>query len=155
MGRRAFVAAGLLFFVSLPPYAVAQAPPPILRGIIVMPSGESRAYLEDAQTGYLAGYAVRDLVGDSRIEEIRDDRVVLRQGGDIIHVFMGGAAAAHDPASLVSASTAPSPLTPDVKAGPVVDNGEAWLGHLGIPPKALSRAIDRTPTKGPDNLEDD
>jgi hypothetical protein len=41
------------------------------------------------------------------------------------------------------------------KVGPVVDNGEAWLDHLGIPSKALSQAIERVPTKGPDNLEDD
>jgi hypothetical protein len=145
VGRWAFIVAGPLLFVALSSSGMAQAPLPILRGIIVMPSGDSRAYFEDAQTGHLAGYAVRDLVGDSRVEEIRDDRVVLRHGGYIVHVFLGG----------VSASRAPSPLLPGVKAGPAVDNGEAWLNHLGIPSKALSQAIERVPTKGPDNLEDD
>jgi len=120
-----------------------------------MPTGESRAYLEDAQTGALAGYAIRDIVGDSRIEEIRDDRVVLRRGGDVIHVFIGGVSSTYDPASHVSATITPPPTTPSVEPGPVIDNGEAWLDHLGIPPKALSRAIEAVPTKGPDNLEDD
>ena len=155
MGRWAFVVAGPLLFVALSSSGMAQAPLPILRGIIVLPSGDSRAYFEDAHTGHLAGYAVRDLVGDSRVEEIRDDRVVLRHGGDIVHVFLGGVSAAHDRANPVSASTAPSPPLPDVKVGPVVDSGEAWLEHLGLPSKALSQAIERVPTKGPDNLEDD
>jgi hypothetical protein len=154
VGYCTVVVAGLLALVSLSSYAVAQAPLPILRGIVVMPTGEPRAYLEDALTGHLAGYAVRDVVGDSRIEEIRDDRVVLRHGSDVVHVFMGGASATNDPGNSVSASAA-SPPTADVKPGPVIDNGEAWLEHLGVPPKALSRAIEQAPTKGADNLEDD
>src|SRR5206468_7820260 len=76
--------AGPLFLLSPAAHTAAQTPLPILRGIVVMPTGESRAYLEDAQTGSLAGYASRDLVGDSRIEEIRDDRVLLRRGDDVI-----------------------------------------------------------------------
>jgi hypothetical protein len=122
-----------------------------------MPTGESRAYLEDAQTGSLAGYASRDLVGDSRIEEIRDDRVVLRHGDEVIHLFIGGASSTEDPADRASASSAPPPAAPkvEVEPAPVVGNGEAWLEHLGIPPQALSRAIEAVPTQGPDNLEDD
>jgi hypothetical protein len=155
VGYCTVVVAGLLLLVSLSSYAVAQAPLPILRGIVVMPTGEPRAYFEDALTGHLAGFAVRDVVGDSRIEEIRDDRVVLRHGGDVVHVFMGGASATNDPGNPVSASAGPSPPTSDVRTGPVIDNGGAWLEHLGIPPKALSRAIDRAPTKSSANLEDD
>ncbi len=147
--------AGTLLLLSLSSYGVAQAPLPILRGIVVMPTGESRAYLENAQTGTLAGYAIRDIVGDSRIEEIRDDRVVLRRGGDVIHVFIGGVSSTYDPENRVSASITPPPTAPSVEPGPVIGNGEAWLDHLGIPPKALSRAIEAVPTKGPDNLEDD
>ena len=120
-----------------------------------MPTGESRAYLEDAQTGGLAGYAIRDVVGDSRIVEIRDDRVVLRRGDEVIHVFIGGASATEAPGHRAKASIAPTPTAPRVEPGPVVGNGEAWLDHLGIPPNALSRAIEAVPTKGPDNLEDD
>ncbi|PYN83822.1 MAG: hypothetical protein DMD87_29650 [Candidatus Rokuibacteriota bacterium] len=147
--------AGPLFLLSPAAHTAAQTPLPILRGIVVMPTGESRAYLEDAQTGSLAGYASRDLVGDSRIEEIRDDRVLLRRGDDVIHLFIGGASSTEDPADRASASSAPPPATPKVELGPVVGNGEAWLEHLGIPPQALSRAIEAVPTKGPDNLEDD
>jgi len=125
-----------------------------LRGIVVMPTGESRAYLENPQTGSLAGYAVRDIVGDSRIEEIRDDRVVLRRGDDVVHVFIGGVSSS-EPEHRVSASTAPPPAVSGVEGSPVVGNGEAWLEHLGIPPQALKRAIEAVPAKGPDNLEDD
>src|SRR5439155_1342150 len=91
----------------------------------------------------------RDIVGDSRIEEIRDDRVLLRRGDDVIHLFIGGASSTEDPADRASASSAPPPATPKVELGPVVGNGEAWLEHLGIPPQALSRAIEAVPTKGP------
>lgn len=139
VGRWAFVIVGLLFVLSRSWYAGAQAPLPILRGIVVMPTGDSRAYFEDPQTGNLGGYAIGDVVGDSRIEEIRDDRVVLRHGGNVIQALMGGAAVTDDPGNRVS---------------PSIGGGEPWLEHLGIPPKALSRAIEATPTKGSDNLED-
>ena len=119
-----------------------------------MPTGDSRAYFEDPHTGNLAGYALKDVVGDSRIEEIRDDRVVLRHGGDVVHVFMGGASATYDREKRVSTPVAPPPPTSRVESGPVIGNGEPWLEHLGIPPKAVSRAIEAVPTKGSDNLED-
>ena len=143
-----------LLVLSLSWYAGAQAPLPILRGIVVMPTGDSRAYFEDPQTGNLAGYAVRDVVGDSRIEEIRDDRVVLRHGGDVVHVFMGWASATHDLGNRVSTLAPLAPVTSRVESGPVIGNGEPWLDHLGISPKALSRAIEAVPTWGSDNLED-
>jgi hypothetical protein len=148
------VVAGLLFVLSRSWYAGAQTPLPILRGIVMMPTGDSRAYFEDPQTGNLAGYALRDVVGDCHIEEIRDDRVVLRHAGNVVHVFMGGASATHDPGNRVSASISPAPLASSAESGPVIGNGEPWLDHLGIPPKALKRAIAAVPTKGSDNLED-
>src|SRR2546422_1007055 len=67
----------------------------------------------------------------------------------------GGASATEAPGHRAKASIAPPPSARRVEPGPVVGNGEAWLDHLGIPPNALSRAIEAVPTKGPDNLEDD
>ncbi len=126
-------------------YAAAQTPLPILRGIIVMSSGEARAYFEDALTGHLAGYALRDAIGESQIEEIRYDRVVLRHGGDVVHLFLGGPSPINDQKNRVGASAATPPL---------VANGNSWLERLGVPPKALSRAIEAIPSKYPDNLDD-
>ncbi len=144
--NRALVAAALLFLVSPSSYAAAQAPLPILRGIIVLSSGEARAYFEDALTGHLAGYAVRDAIGESQIEEIRYNRVVLRHGGDVVHLFLGGQSPINDPKNRVGASGTTPPL---------VALGTSWLERLGIPPKALSRAIELAiPSKYPDNLDD-
>ena len=130
-------------------------PLPIVRGIVVMPTGESRAYIEDAMTGQLAGYAVGESVGDNRIAEIRDDRVVLARGDEVVHLFIGGASAPDDLERPASTAPIPLPLTPVGKPAPVIDSGEAWLEHLGIPAQSLSRAIERAPATGPDNLEDD
>ena len=155
VGSRAFVVAALLLCFSSCPHVEAQAPLPILRGIVVLPSGQSRAYIEDAETGHLAGYVVGETVGDHRIAEIRDDRVVLGGDGEVVHLFMGGASAVADQELPASAAPIPSPPTPDVRPAPAIEGGAAWLEHLGIPPKGLSRAIEQTPSKGPDNLDDD
>jgi len=155
VGSRAFAVAALLLGLSSCPPVEAQAPLPILRGIVVLPNGESRAYIEDAGTGHLAGYTVGETVGDHRIAEIRDDRVVLGRDGEVVHLFMGAASAAADQELPASAAPVPSPPTADVRPAPVIEGGAAWLEHLGIPPKGLSRAIEQTPSKGSDNLDDD
>jgi hypothetical protein len=154
VGSRAFAVAALLLCLSSCPPVEAQAPLPILRGIVVLPNGESRAYIEDAGTGHLAGYTVGEAVGDHRIAEIRDDRVVLGRGDEVVHLFMGGASATADQDLPASVAPVPSP-TADVRPAPVIEGGAAWLEHLGIPAKGLSRAIERTPSKGSDNLDDD
>ncbi len=110
-----------------------------------MSSGEARAYFEDAQTGHLTGYALRDAIGESQIEEIRSDRVVLRHGGNVVHLFLSGTSPINDQKNRVGASAATPPL---------VANGTSWLERLGVPPKALSRAIEAIPSRYPDNLDD-
>ena len=71
--------------------AVAPAPPapkPRLYGIVLLPEGRGRAYLEDVQRRRVFGYSVGDLVGDARLEQIKSDRVVLRRGGETFEVML-------------------------------------------------------------------
>jgi hypothetical protein len=70
---------------------VAPAPPapkPRLYGIVLLPEGRGRAYLEDVQRRRVFGYSVGDVVGDARLEQIKSDRVVLRRGGETFEVML-------------------------------------------------------------------
>ena len=130
--------------------ALAQGPP-ILRGIVITQSGKARAYFENPRTGTLAAYALGDLVADSQIEAIHDDRVVLRRGSELVQVLMGGlsptipseATEVDRPPDATAASPVPAVYQPDPTAGPIIGNGQPWLDQLGIPPQALSRAIEQ------------
>ncbi len=143
----------------------AQAPGPILRGIVLTHSGTWRAYFEDPATGALGPYAVGDIVGDGRIEEIQDDVVVLRRGSEVVRIVMGSAPAVSvsplssaPPAPVSAAAPAPTPVyQPDATTGPTIGNGQPWLDRFGIPPQALSRAIEEAlPPQDPEagNIKD-
>jgi hypothetical protein len=67
------------------------APKPRLYGIVLLPEGRGRAYLEDIQRRRVFAYSIGDLVGDARLEQIKSDRVVLRRGGEAFEVLL------HDP----------------------------------------------------------
>jgi len=152
--------AGLLMTSSV---AFAQ-PLPILRGIVVTQSGEGRAYFEDPRTGALASYAPGDLVGDSQIETIHDDRVVLRRGSEFVQVLMGGvsptipseAAELDSPLDGTTATPVSAVYQPDPTTGPIIGDGQPWLDRLGVPPQALSRAIEQAlPAQdSDDNIKD-
>jgi hypothetical protein len=92
----------------------AQAPLPVLRGILVTPDGRGRAFFEDPTTGALGAYAVGDVIDGNRIEQIREDAVILRRGDEVIRILMGS------------------------RSGPTIGKGQLWLDRLGIPPQALS-----------------
>jgi hypothetical protein len=164
VGSRLALVAGLLLLLLSVSSALAQAPVPVLRGIVLTHSGEGRAYFEDPRTGAMAPYAVGDVVGDNRIEEIQDEYVVLRRGDQVVRVSMGSA-----PSPLTSEaapapvepprSSAPAPTVyrPNPTGGPTIGSGQAWLDRLGIPPQALSRAIEEAlPPQDPelDNIKD-
>jgi hypothetical protein len=70
---------------------VPPAPKPRLYGIVMLPEGRDRAYLEDVQRRRIFAYSVGDLVGDARLEQIKSDRVVLRRGSEAFEVLL------HDP----------------------------------------------------------
>jgi hypothetical protein len=153
--------------------AWAQAPPPVLRGILVTPDGQGRAFFEDPTTGALGAYAVGDVIDGNRIEQIREDAVILRRGDEVIRILMGSAPDSEaSPGSTVASSPAVSQPPPDPRpapgvmpaygpnsrSGPTIGNGQPWLDRLGIPPQALSQAIGaaQQPAQeaGSDNLKD-
>ena len=148
--------------------AWAQESLPVLRGIVVTHTGEGRAYFEDPTTGVLGAYAVGDVVLDNRIEQIKEDLVVLRRGDELIRIPWGPSGGAGEPGA---AATEPAPrpvqrastpavmpvYRPNPTGGPTIGNGQAYLDRLGIPPQALSRAIEEAaPPEEPDsdNLKD-
>ena len=123
----------------------------------VGPSRLQRAYIEDPRTGKVTGYALGDTVGDSRIERIQVDRVVLRHRHEIVQLLLGvqltpmssHAPEADTPPQRRADATSLSPSSgrsSAIKSGPgdgqIIGNGQAWLDRLGIPQGALSRAIE-------------
>jgi hypothetical protein len=137
--RTVILLASLLMTSSV---ALAQALP-ILRGIVVTHSGVARAYFENPHTGALGAYAPGDLVGDSQIEAIYDDRVVLRRGGELVHVLMGSSSPTISSETTEVGHPVAAVYQPDPTAGPIIGNGQPWLDRLGIPQQALSRAIEQ------------
>lgn len=138
----------------------------MLRGIVVTHTGEGRAYFEDPTTGVLGAYAVGDVVLGNRIEQIGEDLVVLRRGDELIRIpwgpsggsgESGAAAPAPQPVQRASTPAVMPVYRPNPTGGPTIGNGQAYLDRLGIPPQALSRAIEEAaPPEDPDsdNLKD-
>ncbi len=101
----------------------APAPPPPkprLYGIVLLPEGRDRAYLEDAQRRRVFAYSVGDLVGDARLEQIKSDRVVLRRGGETFEVLL------YDPTKPRQSAAPPSVQSPEA--------GGAGRPAVGRPP---------------------
>jgi hypothetical protein len=110
----------------------AAAVPPAQRhrlyGVVLLPEGGGRAYLEDIQRRRVFAYSLGDLVGDARLDQIKVDRVVLRRGRETFEVLL------HDPAKPRQAAAPPGVQSPG--AGPA-----------GRP--AVGRAPTVAPTPGP------
>ncbi len=87
--------------------AAPPVPKPRLYGVVLLPEGRGRAYLEDLQRRRVAAYSVGDLVGDARLEQIKGDRVVLRRGGETFEVLL------HDPLKPRQASAPPGVQSPE------------------------------------------
>jgi hypothetical protein len=109
------------------PAVTAPAPPPgpkpRLYGVVLPASGgTARAYLEDPRTRKVFGYAVGDTVADSRVEQIRADRVVLRRGAEVFEVLLRDPTKPKPPPAPAPAPAAPVPATPRVpgRAAPAV-----------------------------------
>lgn len=117
-----------------PPKAAAKAAPatppppkPRLYGIVVMPDGQARAYLEDVQRRKVFAYSVGDSIAESRVETIAADRVVLRRGGETYEVLLRDPAKPKPPAppqaanpfAAAAAAATGAPVSPEGAAGPL------------------------------------
>jgi hypothetical protein len=61
----------------------------VLYGLILSDdAGLGLAYLEDPRTGRITGYRVGDSLANGRVERIERDRVLIRQGGELVEVLM-------------------------------------------------------------------
>jgi hypothetical protein len=144
------------------------APPPILRGITLVEGGYARVYLEDPRTGMVTAYGLGDSVGDTRIEWIHGDRVVLRRGSELVQLRFGV------PSATLGEGGGPDGAPPTLAAGdgvatsaqralsqsegmdaPIIGSGQPWLDKLGIPRGALSRAIESATSAQESNALDD
>jgi hypothetical protein len=88
-------------------------PRPRLYGVVLGTEGGPRALLDDPRTRKVSGYAVGDSVGDSRLDEIKPDRVVLRRGSEVFEVLL------RDPSKPrpVAAPAPPVPTAPGALPG--------------------------------------
>jgi hypothetical protein len=102
------------------------APKPRLYGIVLLPEGRGRAYLEDVQRRRVVGFTVGDLVGDARLEQIKGDRVVLRRGGETFEVLL------HDPSKPRQTAAPPGVQSPEA--------GGTGRPAVGRPPSTIPSA---------------
>jgi hypothetical protein len=114
------------------------APKPRLYGIILLPDGKSRAYLEDVQRRRVFGYSVGDAVVDSRLEQIKPDRVVLRRGAEVYEVLL------RDPSKPRAAGPAGAPGAGGASAVPTPSPGRPAPGVQSPEAGATPRAGVRT-----------
>jgi hypothetical protein len=110
--------------------AAPPAPKPRLYGIILLPDGQARAYLEDTQKKRVFAYSVGDPVADSRLEQIKNDRVVLRRGGETYEVLLRDPTKPRAPA----APPAPPVALPPGAAAPAAPGARPAPGAPGVVP---------------------
>jgi hypothetical protein len=114
--------------------AVANAPKPLLHGIVLGGNDGPRAFIQDPRTRRVYGYGVGDQVGESRVDEIKTDRVVLRQGADVTEIML------RDPAK-----PKPPPPPPVAAASPTFPGQPPIPGAPGVPPQPRVPAMGQPP----------
>ena len=117
---------------------------PRLYGVVLGTDGGARAYLWDPQTRKVFGYKVGDSLGDSRVEQINPDRVVLRRSGEALEVLL------RDPAKPKPAVASPSP-TPVVPGTPGVPQVPGQFPGTPSPACRGVRACPSSPVSSPVN----
>ena len=123
-----------------PTTTAAPAPPapkPRLYGVVLLPEGRGRAYLEDVQRRRVSAYSVGDVVGDSRVEQIKSDRVVMRRGGETFEVLL------YDPTKPRRPAAPPGVQSPEAGAP-----GRPAAGRPPVPAPGPGPAPAPSPTPG-------
>jgi hypothetical protein len=127
--------------------AVAAAPPPklFLHGV-VLDDGRSRAFLEDATSKKVFGYAIGDQIGGGRIETISADRVVIARPEGKVDVLLRDPSKPQPPAQPAVAGATPG-LVPGapVPAGSIPVSGRSNPFQNLIPPPATPPPTPPTP----------
>jgi hypothetical protein len=125
--------------------AAPPAPKPRLYGVVLLPEGRGRAYLEDVQRRRIFGYSEGDLVGDARLEQIKADRVVLRRGGETFEVLL------YDPSKPRQSAAPPSVQSPETggPARPPTGRAPVPPPGVGVRPSSRPRVPVPTPPPGP------
>jgi hypothetical protein len=119
--------------------AAPPAPRPNLMGVVV-DNGKSRAYLEDPATKKVFSYAVGDQVGGGRLEQIKDDRVVIARPEGTMEVML------RDPRKPRPAAPASPGPTPGMPAAPAVRP----TGGPAVPGVSGPTVSDTAPPPAPD-----
>jgi hypothetical protein len=125
--------------------AAPPAPKPRLYGVVLLPEGRGRAYLEDVQRRRVFGYSEGDLVGDAKLEQIKSDRVVLRRGSETFEVLL------YDPAK-PRQSAAPSGVQSPEAGGagrPPAARPPTPPPGVGVRPPLRPRAPVQAPVPAP------
>lgn len=96
---------------------------PFLMGVVVNDS-HSRAYLEDPTTKKVFGYAVGDQVAGGRLDQIKDDRVVITRPEGTIEVMLRDPSKPRPAPPTPAGPGAPGPAGPPAPVRPPILPGQ-------------------------------
>jgi hypothetical protein len=134
---------------SAPSAAAPPAPKPRLYGVVLLPDGRARAYLEDVQRRRVFAYSVGDTVADAKVEQIRPDRVVLRRGRETFEVLL------QDPTKPRTPTASPSVQLPGAESAqgetrqPVAPSSPGLPGPRPVRPRPVPLPQPGTPPAAP------
>jgi hypothetical protein len=131
--------------VAMPTGPVAPPPPkPRLYGVVILPDGQARAYLEDVQRHRVFAYSIGDSLAGGRVEQIQGDRVILKRGGEVLEVLL------HDPSKpKPPAPGVARPAQPPAEVQPPRPLPGQAPGTLPSPPPAPGQPGVRGPPASP------
>lgn len=121
--------------------SVASVAKPILHGVVI--DGATRlAYLEDPITKRVFGYKTGDTVGGGHLEEIEEDRVVIKRPDGPLEVKLRDPSKPKPPVGASRPSPGVLPrATPPAGASPAPSTTPSTLGVAPAPPSGGQRPL--------------